>query len=46
MAWMTGFVARMNRRKRFYIKLRIVKMGNNPKENKKCFKAYDLHYVW
>jgi hypothetical protein len=36
LAWMTGFVARMDRRKKFYIKLGIVKMGNNPKENKKC----------
>lgn len=36
MAWMTGFVARMDRRKGFYIKLGIVKMGNNPNENKKC----------
>ena len=36
MAWMTGFVARINRRKGFYIKLGIVIMGNNPKENKKC----------
>ena len=35
--WMiTGFVARMNRRKGFYIKLGIVIMGKNPKENKKC----------
>ena len=32
MAWMTGFVARMNRRKGFYIKLGIVIMGKNPKE--------------
>lgn len=36
MAWMTGFVARINRRKGFYIKLGIVIIGKNPKENKKC----------